>query len=308
MRIPRETATTLINVLIDGLTSVRDNFGPDVSLHHISLVSEIANGVESLLPRRESCEAVEATASPLDIHSLARSDYMRFAVHMLSPDAHVEINGVLHAVRDRRQWPEDLTTATYKGELLSNLIKGAEFGAMPTTTPLEEAIAEAPKVMPRSPIAPAETPTQVPVAAPPIDTTQVGAEVDERGIPHDPRIHCKPPTFLKDGTWKYKRNIDRVSVVPQVEAELLALMGNVPAAPAAPVVAPILPTAPPLPTAAPLDYGTLIHHVTGKVSEGAMTQDTLESIFNLNGITISTLHARPDLFETIKAQVDAQCP
>lgn len=51
--------------------------------------------------------------------------------------------------------------------------------------------------------------------------------LDKNGLPWDSRIHSTAKSFNADGTWKYLRGIDREVLVPQVEAELRAMMGKV---------------------------------------------------------------------------------
>lgn len=51
--------------------------------------------------------------------------------------------------------------------------------------------------------------------------------LDKKGLPWDSRIHSAAKTFNADGTWKYLRGVDREVLVPQVEAELKAMMSNV---------------------------------------------------------------------------------
>ena len=49
-------------------------------------------------------------------------------------------------------------------------------------------------------------------------------KLDKNGLPWDSRIHSDAKTFNADGTWKYRRGVDREVLVPQVEAELRAAM------------------------------------------------------------------------------------
>lgn len=124
-------------------------------------------------------------------------------------------------------------------------------------------------------------PVAAPVAASPstdnddddVGTSAGGAspDRDSRGIPWDNRIHSSNRGMKKDGTWKYRRNVDD-AMIKQIEAGLTAPVVAVPipevpnmppavTTPAlppalppvtAPVVAPVAPVAPPPPvTAAP---------------------------------------------------------
>lgn len=75
-------------------------------------------------------------------------------------------------------------------------------------------------------------PVEQEVTVPPADdepvapaTTATGVELDANGLPWDGRIHSSNRGLMADGTWKYKRGVDRDKLVPEVEAELRALMG-----------------------------------------------------------------------------------
>jgi hypothetical protein len=67
-------------------------------------------------------------------------------------------------------------------------------------------------------------------------------ETDSRGLPWDERIHSSSKEKNKDGSWRYKRGVDK-NLLPQVEAELLAGRSPNQSTAPMPVIAP-----PPLPT------------------------------------------------------------
>lgn len=54
------------------------------------------------------------------------------------------------------------------------------------------------------------------------------AELDKNGLPWDGRIHSGTKGKNQDGSWKALRNVNK-DIVPGVEAELRALVGNAPA-------------------------------------------------------------------------------
>lgn len=78
-------------------------------------------------------------------------------------------------------------------------------------------------------------------------------EVDDAGLPWDERIHSSNHKFSKDGTWQYRRGVDK-ALVKKVEAELFALMQQpspTAASPMAPPPPAAVPPAPPAPANAP---------------------------------------------------------
>jgi hypothetical protein len=108
---------------------------------------------------------------------------------------------------------------------------------------------------PVAPVAPVET-VDTPVApvapdvAVDVPDTPVAPDVDARGMTYDTRIHSASKNLNKDGTWRYKRGVDK-ALIESVEAELNAPVAA-PAAPAAPVAAPAAPVAAPAAPAAPV--------------------------------------------------------
>lgn len=58
--------------------------------------------------------------------------------------------------------------------------------------------------------------------------------LDSRGVPYDARIHASSKTFVKDGSWRYRKGVDDATI-ERIEAEL---KGNIVAQP---VVIPAVP-------------------------------------------------------------------
>ena len=104
-----------------------------------------------------------------------------------------------------------------------------------SSTPVFNPLALGNNMVAAPPIAPAPVPT--------VSNAAAAGKVDVRGIPHDVRIHSAEGSVNKDGSWRYRRAIDK-ALIAQVEAEL---KGTV--APVAPVTLPSAPAplAPPLP-------------------------------------------------------------
>jgi len=67
-------------------------------------------------------------------------------------------------------------------------------------------------------------------------------ELDSKGLPWDERIHASTKTTTADGTWKFKRGVDKALVV-QVANELRAATGAVTPPPPPPPPAPVTETA-----------------------------------------------------------------
>lgn len=74
------------------------------------------------------------------------------------------------------------------------------------------------------------TPTGPATAASTVATSPGDVELDANGLPWDARIHGKAKKQNADKTWKYIKGIDRETLVPQVEAELRALLASAPPA------------------------------------------------------------------------------
>jgi hypothetical protein len=158
--------------------------------------------------------------------------------------------------------------------------------------------------------------------------------LDRNGLPWDERIHASSRAKTADGSWRAKRNVDP-ALVAKVEGELKALMA-LPAAPPAPVgyiesgptptMVDVIFTPPPPPVAvariettvfppppppppAPVIGNTwvaFISEVSGKISEGKLTQDELKQACEQNGISnFSMLGNRLDLIPQVQATISA---
>lgn len=102
-------------------------------------------------------------------------------------------------------------------------------GASPVNVPSpqqeQEQAEEAPAVTPAPPPQSAE-PTQAeaptPPPPPPPATVEESSdtETDAKGMPWDARIHSATKSKNKDGSWRYKRGIDK-SIITDVEGELI---------------------------------------------------------------------------------------
>lgn len=103
-----------------------------------------------------------------------------------------------------------------------------------------EYIDEAPEVAPafvQPYVAPMETTFKGYVA--PVVQTPVSSDtqtVDAKGLPYDARIHASSRTFVKDGTWRYKKGVSDAEIA-SVEAQL---KGQTPQQ--TPVIIPAVPT------------------------------------------------------------------
>lgn len=200
----------------------------------------------------------------------------------------------------------------------------------------------APNVIPPAPPAPGVPPPPVPaVPAPPVPAVPAppappaadlsraegpdGPALDKSGLPHDPRIHSKPPAINKaSGLWRQKRGVDE-GLVASVTAELRQAMaappappapladgdgvdddevppvppppgeaeaafggaGAVPPPPVPAVPAPPAPPAPPPPPApaADLTFADLMRQVTAMQTAGTLTVQETQEIATSLGIT-----------------------
>jgi hypothetical protein len=72
------------------------------------------------------------------------------------------------------------------------------------------------------------TPPKAPAPGPDQDSlggaSDNAVELDYKGLPWDERIHSSNKAKNADGTWRYKRGVDRDTLVPQVESELRAVL------------------------------------------------------------------------------------
>lgn len=68
-------------------------------------------------------------------------------------------------------------------------------------------------------------------------SNEVSKEVDSKGMPYDERIHSSSKATNKDGSWRYRRNLDEATIA-QVEAQLRGTVSAAPVVPSQPALAP----------------------------------------------------------------------
>lgn len=235
---------------------------------------------------------------------------------------------------------EDTARATFAGnspEVSANAA-GVGFGSSPLPPGAQAAPSTA--AVAASPTAPAQSPgalpsfpfaTQAPAlslvppasapSAPAAPTPPAsGVEVDKRGLPWDERINQKGRNKDAGGNWKYTKGIDRVALVPAVEAQLRGLMGlPAPLPPAAPpVLAPPVaqqapaaaathaPASPSAPSGVVPDFGGLMSYASNLIAAGRLTSDQLKAACNTFGVAEPfLLSGRPDLIPSVIATVNA---
>ena len=135
-------------------------------------------------------------------------------------------------------------------------------------------------------------------------------------IPWDARIHGKAKNKNADGSWRLVQGVDRDTLVPQVEAELVAALAAKPAEGAvvpspeqlattqqssavvtttAPAAAPSVPS-PPNATAKPTTFHELLPLVTAAKAAGTLTDETIANACAELGLaTFGLIATRPDL-------------
>jgi hypothetical protein len=167
---------------------------------------------------------------------------------------------------------------------------------------------------------PAAAPVQAPTVAPPVNTandddddgpvnTSAG-EFDKRGMPWDERIHASTKAVNADGSWRYRRGVDK-DLITKVEAEIHDKVLDIPtflrrgpeapaetgqgtAAPApaaAPEPAPAA-AAIPVPTGAPVEtgqapaitYERVIQMMTEALQAGKLTPAALPGFWSEIGV------------------------
>lgn len=160
----------------------------------------------------------------------------------------------------------------------------------------------------------AETPAP-PAPPAPVETEEANADLDANGLPWDARIHAATKTKDKAGKWKYLRGVDRDVLVPEVEAELRALVGE----PVEDEPAPVndVPTPPAAPTSTtptpgnpagipPVDHGTpsknvttFAQLVTGITTNNIPEDKVKEALDKVRIANFALLGARADLIPTV---------
>ena len=153
------------------------------------------------------------------------------------------------------------------------------------------------------------------LAAPITDTANTAppVELDARLMPWDARIHGSTKTKNKDDTWKYKKGVDKVTMVPQVEAEIVQAAPVAPLEPAAGTASPSMFAATDTPVAAvsstevrPTTFLQLLPLVMAKKKTGTLTQETLDQVAALHGASnfglLNTI-ATPELIAAVASQL-----
>lgn len=160
-----------------------------------------------------------------------------------------------------------------------------------------------------APIATPGTTVASPTAGIPSPPTTV--QLDSKGFPWDARIHARPKSFNKDGTWRSKRNVD-VALIAGVEAELRKLMAIPapipPLAPGAIIPPPPPASATPAPAATPdmqAEYVALVMQVAALVGSNRLSNEQLSRCFQAVGITqMQDLGIRLDLLPTLRNMIN----
>lgn len=166
-------------------------------------------------------------------------------------------------------------------------------------------------------------------ASPSETAAPAGVEVDANGLPWDARIHTGTKSKNKDDTWRYKSGIDRDTLVPEVEAELRALMavpagGDMPPPPGTAAGVQTTSQSEATPPAGateqmnnpdpepnldnPENWPDFLKAVSAKIQQQQITMDGVTAIVNGHGIaSLQLLGSRPDLIPLVWAQVQEAC-
>ena len=158
----------------------------------------------------------------------------------------------------------------------------------------------------------------VPTEKPPVEPTKKpGVKLDSEGRPWDKRIHSPGKKFVvkgeREGQWIYKRLVDKLNLVPEVEAELDALMGaEVPPAtdvvPDVPAETDEVPDVPPATTDENMTFGGLTVKVNELVGNGFITLDQVnEVIASITGGIVKSMPLlinRKDYIPAVSAGID----
>lgn len=184
-------------------------------------------------------------------------------------------------------------------------------------TPLIEEVADSIGVAPeyaqtesaRIPTPPAPPVADVP--APPVsqpDAPVTNTELDSAGLPWDERIHAATKTKDVNGLWKYKRGVDRDVLVPEVEAELKAMMGEpvVEETPAPPAAMATTPTPgnpagiPPIDHSTPSATVTTFAQLVTAITSNSIPEDKVkEALDKVRVGNFALLGARADLIPAV---------
>lgn len=131
------------------------------------------------------------------------------------------------------------------------------------------------------------------------DMVELGKGLNGQMIPWDARIHGKAKKKNADDSWRLLQGVDRVGLVPQVEAELVAVMAAAPK-PVGTVVETVaqtgdVPPPPPVSTG-PSTFIELLPLVTAGKASGSLTDEKINSTCGELGIpNLGALVNRSDL-------------
>lgn len=117
-------------------------------------------------------------------------------------------------------------------------------------------------------------------------------DVDKRGVPWDERIHASSKALNKDGTWRYRRNLDE-AIRKSVEEELLL---SIP--PTMQRTAPIpVPTgvADPAPQSTGPTFEQIVAQLSDKLNSGAIAPEAIPGFAAKCGVaSVPELRDNPD--------------
>lgn len=247
------------------------------------------------------------------------------------PDAGVD---TMQSTPNRLDVP-DPAFAAFREQAVGNVAQvfSVPASALPNAAPSTAAAAPPTIAL----VAPPATSTPAPnVSSPPVPPVLAVAAptaaptnavpVDKDGLPWDQRIHSESKAVNADKTWRKKRNVGPDKVA-EVEAELRAVMGIVPAAapvlkpeaawpfpvpaaaailPPIPVVAAAVPTPPP-PAAddGDMEFADFMDAIVPLFTDDRLTMEQA-NVFAASvqpGLTISMLPNRPDLVRPVLAAI-----
>ena len=199
--------------------------------------------------------------------------------------------------------PEEQTTR-------HDLTCGSEF---PGVGPLQQLPAATVPPAPASPAATAFA-ADVETAEASFEGVDLAKGTNGQMIPWDARIHGKAKKQNADNSWRLIQGVDRDTLVPQVEAELVAALTAPKAVTAveespsephsdtnAPIVAPVsapntVPSPPTADTAKPATFAELLPLVTAAKAAGTLTDETIASTCVELGLAqFGLIATRPDL-------------
>lgn len=143
---------------------------------------------------------------------------------------------------------------------------------------------------------------------------ELGKGTNGQQIPWDARIHGKAKKQNADGSWRLLQGVDRDTLVPQVEAELMAALAANPVAELVDAVIDILtpppvaatnvapptevpvPPAPAADTTKPTTFAELLPLVTAAKAAGTLTDETIANTCQQLGLAqFGLIATRPDL-------------